>query len=618
MKNVLTVFFSLIILTSCHLNNTVVLIEAESFKDLGGWVIDQQFMDQMGSPFLLAHGVGIPVDDATTTINFPQSGKYMIWVRTRDWVATWNAPGAPGKFKLGINYEPLETAFGIEGKDWHWQQGGVTLIKKGDNKVSINDLTGFEGRCDAIIFTTDMDYIPPDSGKKLEELRIELSGISQEIKNAGTYDLVVIGGGIAGICAAISSARLGVKVALVQDRPVLGGNNSSEIRVWAKGGTNYEPYPHIGDLVKELEPPIRAHYGPENIGELYEDDKREAMIRAEKNISLFLNCHANGIEMESGAIKSVIAQDISSGQRYRFAGKWFADCTGHGSIGFLAGADFDIAIKGHMGRNNLLRPVETGEPQPFPRCPWALDLSDKPFPGRGDDPSIRGGIGIEALGTFMWESGYDRDPIKNGEYIRDWNFRALYGAWDCLKNVDNMYPNYKLAWVAYISGTRESRRLLGDVVLTGVDIIIGKKFEDGCVPADWPIDLHWPHKPYSKGFEGNAFISEGHGVKYEVPFWIPYRSLYSRNIQNLFMAGRDISTTREALGAVRVMRTTGMMGEVVGMAVADRCRSLLGGETNPAGREAGTGAEAFRRPLRSSYRPEDLPFQENLRATFPI
>ena len=120
--------------------------------------------------------------------------------------------------------------------------------------------------------------------------------------------------------------------------------------------------------------------------------------------------------------------------------------------------------------------------------------------------------------------------------------------------------------MAYIAGSRESRRLLGDVALTFEDIQNDKKYEDGCVPTSWSLDLHLPFEPYYKGFEGDGFISYDHHEKYEVPYWVPYRCLYSKNIKNLFMAGRDISVTHEALGVVRVMRTGGMMGEVVGMA----------------------------------------------------
>jgi hypothetical protein len=144
----------------------------------------------------------------------------------------------------------------------------------------------------------------------------------------------------------------------------------------------------------------------------------------------------------------------------------------------------------------------------------------------------------------------------------------MYGAWDALKNADNLYPNYKLNWAAYIAGNRESRRLVGDVVVTKEDVLSNKQWPDACVPCTWSIDLHLPDARYEKGFESEPFISEAHYNRFKGPYWIPYRCLYSRNVENLFMAGRDISVTHEALGTVRVMRTTGMMGEVVGMAAA--------------------------------------------------
>jgi len=151
------------------------------------------------------------------------------------------------------------------------------------------------------------------------------------------------------------------------------------------------------------------------------------------------------------------------------------------------------------------------------------------------------------------------------------NFRAMYGAWDAIKNVEKRYPAHRLNWVAYIAGKRESRRLMGDVVLTGEDLRTGKQYPDGSVPCTWGIDTHHPDKKYSKGHEGDEFIAaatHGVGFTYKQPYWIPYRCLYSRNLRNLFMAGRDISVTHEALGAVRVMKTTGAMGEIVGMAAA--------------------------------------------------
>lgn len=159
--------------------------------------------------------------------------------------------------------------------------------------------------------------------------------------------------------------------------------------------------------------------------------------------------------------------------------------------------------------------------------------------------------------------------VHDIERVRDQNFRAMYGAWDALKNVDGLYPNHRLNWVAFIAGKRESRRLMGDVVLTGRHFREGAAWEDGVFPCSWHIDLHLPHPSFSDGLDGHEFISqatESAEYRYQGPYWAPYRALYSRNVPNLFMAGRNISVDREGLGAVRVMRTTGMMGEVLGKA----------------------------------------------------
>ncbi|HUV64684.1 MAG TPA: FAD-dependent oxidoreductase [Sedimentisphaerales bacterium] len=553
---------------SCSASTAGVLVEAESFDSLGGWVLDQQFMDQMGSPFLLAHGLGISVADATTEVTFPEAGTYRVWVRTRDWVAPWGALGSPGRFQVSVAGRKLETTFGTEGAEWHWQNGGTADIEDVSVTLALHDLTGFEGRCDAILFTKDLDFKPPNNDPSMSTWRRTLLAMPNEPSEAGQYDLVVVGGGIAGTCASLNAARRGVKVALIQDRPVLGGNNSSEVRVWLGGDTNFDPYPRIGDVVAELEPARRAHYGPENTAELYEDQGRMGLVRAEKDISLFLQYRAIRVETRSKAITGVVAQHIVTGERLRFTGKYFADCTGDGCIGYLAGADYEITLDGHMGPCNLWNVIDTGKPTSFPRCPWAIDLSEKPFPAEEKN-----------LGAWFWESGFYLDPFGKGEYIRDLNFRAMYGAWDALKNVRRLYPNHKLNWAAYISGKRESRRLLGDVILTKQEIVDGVVYPDRCVPATWSIDLHLPDPSYDKGFAGDEFISKAYYTNYSKPYWIPYRCLYSRNIENLFMAGRDISVTHEALGAVRVMRTCGMMGEVVGMA-ASLCKKY---HTTPRG-----------------------------------
>jgi hypothetical protein len=147
----------------------------------------------------------------------------------------------------------------------------------------------------------------------------------------------------------------------------------------------------------------------------------------------------------------------------------------------------------------------------------------------------------------------------------------MFGAWDALKNVDKLYPNHRLGWAAYIAGKRESRRLLGDVILTGDDFRLQKKFPDPAFPCSWHIDIHKPDDAFDDHWKGDEFISratEGPEYTYSGIYWAPYRVLYSRNIENLFMAGRDISVSQDGLGPVRVMRTCGMMGEVVGKAAA--------------------------------------------------
>ncbi len=574
----------------------VTLVETEAFEDLGGWVLDQQFMDLMGSPFLLAHGMGEPVADAATNVTVSAAGEHRVWVRTRDWVAPWGMEGAPGKFEVRINGKALGTVFGTEGDAWHWQDGGVVTLEASFH-LGLHDLTGFEGRCDAVLFSKDLEWQPPAEGESLEAFRRQALGLPEEPVDRGKFDLVVVGGGVAGTCAAVTAARLGLTVALIQDRPVLGGNSSSEVRVWPEGHVNQMPYPRIGDVVMEVVPVRGQHSANAQSAPVFDDDRKLRVARAEPNLSLFLECRMNGVEkvaVDENAgtrrVGAIHAEHVRTAERFRIRGRLFADCTGDGSLGALAGADFEQTEKGHMGASNLWNiqclcededPLSSQlaaacEDATFPRCPWAVDLTDKPFPGRDrGSKQPEAGANPISLGNWFWENGFDRDPITEMERVRDQNFRAMYGAWDAIKNVEGRYPAHKLNWVAYIAGKRESRRLLGDVILTGEDLRDGTEFTDGCFPCTWGIDTHHPHTKYKEGHSGDEFISDythGEGYVYDgpywVPYWVPYRCLYSRNVTNLFMAGRDISTTHEALGAVRVMKTTGAMGEVVGMAAS--------------------------------------------------
>ncbi|MEM7452994.1 MAG: FAD-dependent oxidoreductase [Planctomycetota bacterium] len=573
----------------------IVLIEAESLADKGGWMVDQQFMDQMGSPYLLAHGLGVPVPDATGEIDFPVAGEYRVWVRTRDWVAPWGKPGAPGRFQILIDGTALSTTFGTEGDPWHWQDGGKVSVGE-QATIAIHDLTGFEGRCDAILFCSDLDFRPPDGGEELSALRGRILGWNLEPEDGGRYDLVVVGGGVAGTTCAISAARQGLKVALIQDRPVLGGNGSSEVRVWPEGHINQQPFTHVGDIVRELVPPHPPGQAMAIEGHEYADARKEEIVRAEENITLMLNHRAMFTETTGPHIDSVIAQHTHSGRRFRVSGSFFVDSTGDGVIGAQAGADNEVMEEGNMGVTNpwsvgavtqnepelkclcedfdermQLNFIPATQPQPFPRCPWAIDMSEMNFPGRKDFVGQwPGGSGpLANLGRWFWESGSGKHPIDDMEWIRDYNLRAMYGAWDTLKNVDGRHPNHRLKWGAYICGKRESRRLLGDVILTANDFRDGTRWPDPAFPCTWHIDVHHPDPRYENQGEVEPFIAlatSGSEWNYEGPYWAPYRCLYSRNIDNLFMAGRDISVTHNGLGAVRVMRTCGMMGETVGRA----------------------------------------------------
>ena len=265
---------------------------------------------------------------------------------------------------------------------------------------------------------------------------------------------------------------------------------------------------------------------------------------------------------DAGQIASVTALDTRTSERRVFNGKLFCDATGHGSVGALAKAELNVRETEHLGMSNMWRWKEADAPQSFPATPWALDLEmdDFPYPRRNH-------------AEWFWESGFNVHPIYGLEETRDWNFRAIFGAFHAMKNKGGKAEHAKAAleWVAYIGGTRESRQLIGDVLLTRDDIADKKEFPDGTVPTTWDIDLHYPKEQYAKKFPENPFISKavfGKGVDRQHGYPVPYRCFYSKNIDNLFMAGRCISVTHEALGTVRVMKTGGMIGEVVGKAAS--------------------------------------------------
>ena len=562
--------------TTLPTGEETVEVEAEWFEDYGGWVNDTQFMDQMGSPYLLAHGMGKPVADAKTTF-VAAGGKYNVWVRTRNWTCHWHPDIGAGTFNLIVNGEKLPNLLGCQGKgEWLWVKADNVTLKNGKNTLALHDCDGFDGRVDAILFSTSARPMPIvdefESSRAAGKVGFRRQTYVPNPESLPKFDLCVVGGGIAGICTAVSAARLGLSVALVQDRPVLGGNNSSEVRVHLGAYQNIPPYPRLGDVL--------AEFGPKRGGNAesaanYEDDRKLAIIKAEKNIRLFLNEHVNGVKTnEMGRILSVRSVNTKTGVATWFEAANFADCTGDGNLGFAAGADFRMGREAKsetnepdapekadmitMGASVQWNAGKTSGDAAFPTRPWMLKTINE----QNCSPHLKG--------DWWWEAGLGRDQIAEGEHIRDYGLLVAYSNWAFVKNGYSKkvsFADKELKWVAYNAGRRESRRLMGDFILDQNHLRNREVQPDGTCVTTWTIDLHLPKTARESKFEGEPYQANSLNEKIW-PYPIPYRCLYSRNVPNLFMAGRDISVTHIALGTTRLMRTHGMMGEVVGMAAS--------------------------------------------------
>jgi len=530
-----------------------VLVEAESFTTRGGWVVDQQFVQQMGSPYLLAHGLGRPVADAVTDVAFPTTGAYRVWVRTKDWVPEHEDD--PGRFRVLVGGEDLGVDFGAELGSWHWQDGGVVSITGATAGVSLHDLTGFEGRCDALVFLGNTNDTPPNDSEALRQWRRDVLGETVDPSVTQSYDCVVVGGGIAGTAASIAASRGGISVALVQDRPVLGGNASQDVRVHTLG----RQVPDRNNIVASLQSP-----GDSGLDTFIGfDSNRLAVVNAETNITLIMPWRAYGVVTNADRrITAVDARHIRTGERMRVEARIFIDCTGDGWIGHWAGASWRMGSEARSEFNESIAPEEastltmgntvwweshdTGNPVTFPDVPWAMDVAGSHWDIEGD---------------WFWEYGLLLNTIDDAEHIRDHLFRAIYGSFYNAKQKAE-YANLDLYWMAHIAGKRESRRLMGDHILTQNDVQNNVFFEDAVAWEKRDIDLHYPKA--SPLFQTRADFDP-------VPdrgYFIPFRCLYSRDIPNLMMAGRCFSCTRVGLGSPRIMNTGGQMGVACGYAAS--------------------------------------------------
>ncbi len=394
-------------------------------------------------------------------------------------------------------------------------------------------------------------------------------------------DLVITGGGMAGTCCAITAARAGIQVVLVQDRPVLGGNASSEVRLWILGATshmgNNNRWAREGGVIDEIltENLYRNREG----NPLILDTILLEKITREENIRLLLNTAVYDLEKNGpDKIRKVLAFCSQNSTRYELNAPLFADASGDGIVGFLSGAAFrmgaedpgefgeglapDSSYGELLGHTLYFYSKDVGKPVKYIAPSFALKEFER-------IPKIRS-VKTSDQGAYFWwlEYGGRLDTVHQSEEIKWELWKIVYGIWDFIKNSGN-YPEaetYTLEWVGTIPGKRESRRFEGDYILSQSDLVEQRQHEDAVAFGGWAMDLHPADGVYSDQPSCNQFHSKG-------IYQIPLRCYYSKNIRNLFLAGRIISCTHVAFGSTRVMATCAIGGQAVGMAAAHCVRS---------------------------------------------
>ncbi len=395
-------------------------------------------------------------------------------------------------------------------------------------------------------------------------------------------DIVVIGAGIAGISAALSAARQGKKTILVTDRAILGGSASSEVRVGPCGAAAppFNRFARETGIIEEIF--NHLHYMAQNAGKwrwFYFDQIYFDMVLNQENLSLYLNTSVyEATKNKIDEIKSLKGLQLRSETLYEFKGKLFIDCTGDGTIGFLSGAHFRIGREGKsefdevyspetadkktMGATLLFTTVDAGHPVKFKTPDWAIKVD-----GLASYERINRSINAMPDGSyygFWWiEYGGQIDSIYDDGEIMLHLRKVVNGLWGHIKNSGNYenVENQEINWIGYLPGKRESRRLIGTYIVNSYDMTKQRKFQDSIGYTGWPIDIHPP--------EGYLTNKPGCTHDYLPGITdIPFRCIYSKNISNLFFAGRHISCTHEALGTLRVISTTSIMGQAAGMAAS--------------------------------------------------
>jgi hypothetical protein len=460
----------------------------------------------------------------------------------------------------------------------------------------LHDLTGFDGRCDAIFLAKD-GTVPVDGAEAAERTwRRALRGLPDEPTFAGEFDVVVVGGGVAGCVATLTAARQGCRVALIQDRPFLGGNASKEIGLSPRGEN--------GGMVAKLS--ARTDDG---------DLVARQVLEAEPTVSLFMERRVFDLVTDADRIVSIDVREARTGQEHRFAAPIFIDTTGTAILGLLAGAEILSGRESraefgehyapaerdeeHHGNTVFFRTRMADGPRDFPHVPWATEVAKDyaNLSGQLTEPGIENGPGPAANpdspvflfnagdagdagnvepddnpimqtfpATHFWEYGQFLDLYKDGERVRDHLLRALYGTFSNVKRLDpDSFANLELDWVAYVPAQGEFNRYKGDYVLTENDVRGHTVFSDAVVQNDGAFCIHIPHQP-GEGKYDFRLKDWVWDVRDNKPYAIPFRCLYSTNLSNLMMAGKHISVTRVAGTTTKLMGNGGQHGAAVGVA----------------------------------------------------
>ena len=395
-------------------------------------------------------------------------------------------------------------------------------------------------------------------------------------------DLAVIGGGVAGVTAAISAARLGLKVGLMQNRSVYGGPSSSESNanegsyLCVNGASDYyNRNARETGIIKEMK--LEFYKKIEEGWQQHWSLVLRDFVKRESNITSFLNCEAYDVQTKENRITQVTGRVTGSELTVVFRAKQFIDATGDSFIGAAAGAEFRMGREARselneglapefsdtytQGTTIMFRAIDTGKSVKFVPPEWAMTFkSDDDLPYR---------IHRHIKHGYWWlESGGTQNTIADNEEIYQDLLAALFGVWDHIKNYgDHGAENYVIDWISPFAGKRESRRLIGDYILTQDDVMSNRQFKDTVAYGGWPVDIHPPEGILGKSHPGSA-----PPMLFPMTYGIPFRCLYSKNIANLMMPGRNISASHVAMGTTRVMATCAVCAQATATAAVLCCK----------------------------------------------